>query len=92
MFDDLTSRIMRTTLNLDMDVLQAAKERARREGKTMGKFISDALRNAMNSSRAPQPAHAAEQPRPVYGFRPFPKQGRIVTNELINKLREDDAY
>jgi hypothetical protein len=23
---------------------------------------------------------------------PFPKRGGIVTNELIDKLREDDAY
>jgi len=26
------------------------------------------------------------------GFRPFPKRGSIVTNELIDSLREDDAY
>ena len=25
-------------------------------------------------------------------FRPLPKRGGIVTNELIDKLREEDAY
>jgi hypothetical protein len=32
------------------------------------------------------------EPKALYRFRPFPKRGGIVTNELINKLREDDAY
>jgi hypothetical protein len=26
------------------------------------------------------------------GFRPFARQGAIVTNDLIGRLREDDAY
>lgn len=34
----------------------------------------------------------AGEPKARYGFRPFPKRGGIVTNELIDKLREDDAY
>jgi len=32
-----------------------------------------------------------EQTKAVYGFRPFPARGGIVTNELIGKLREDIA-
>jgi len=28
----------------------------------------------------------------VYGFKPFPARGNVVTNALIDKLREDDAY
>jgi putative PIN family toxin of toxin-antitoxin system len=32
-------------------------------------------------------------PRSVHGIRPFPKRGnRVVTKELVNKLREKDAY
>ena len=27
-----------------------------------------------------------------HGIRPFPPAGRQVTNEIIDKLREDDAY
>ena len=34
----------------------------------------------------------AREPRAVYGFRPFAPRGAIVTNELIDSLREDDAY
>jgi hypothetical protein len=34
----------------------------------------------------------AKAPKAVYGLRPFQKRGGIVTNELIDKPREDDAY
>jgi hypothetical protein len=37
-------------------------------------------------------APAARVPKALYGFRPFPRRGGIITNELIDKLREDDAY
>jgi hypothetical protein len=80
---------MRTTLDIADDVLQAAKERARRERKTAGEIISELARAALNAPA--QPPRAA-QPRAQYGFRPFPKRGGVVTNELIDRLREDDAY
>jgi hypothetical protein len=80
---------MRTTLDIDDDVLQAAKERARRDRKTTGEVISELARQALT---APPPALTVRQPKALYGFRPFPKRGGVVTNELIDKLREDDAY
>ena len=80
---------MRTTLDIANDVLQAAKERARREKKTTGAVISELARSALT---APPEAPAARAPKALYGFRPFPKRGGIVNNELIDRLREDDAY
>jgi hypothetical protein len=80
---------MRTTLDIDADVLQAAKEIARREKKTAGEVISTLARSALT---APRRVQATREPRVVYGFRPFPARGGIVTNELIDSLREDDAY
>jgi hypothetical protein len=80
---------MRTTLDIANDVLQAAKERARREKKTAGEVISELARRALT---APPQAPAARRTKSLHGFRPFPKRGGIVTNELIDKLREDDAY
>ena len=80
---------MRTTLDIDDDVLQAAKEQARREGKSMGAVVSDLARLALTvhpNTRAP------EKQKPVHGFQPFPSRGVVVTNELIDHLREDDAY
>jgi hypothetical protein len=80
---------MRTTLDIDDDVLQAAKERARRDKKTTGEVISALARSALTA--APQ-GPTRREPKESYGFRPFPKRGGIVTNELIDKLREDDVY
>jgi hypothetical protein len=80
---------MRTTLDIDDDVLAAAKERARRERKTAGEVISELLRRALTAPAVP--AVARETP-PVHGFQPFPPSGRLVTNDVIDELRRDDAY
>ncbi len=80
---------MRTTLDIADDVLQAAKERARREKKSAGQVISELARSALTA--APD-AVSKRSPKECFGFRPFPKRGGIVTNELIDALREDDVY
>jgi len=80
---------MRTTLNIADDVLQAARERARREKKTVGAVISELAGRAL---RAFPPAPAGKEMKTLHGFRPFAKRGGIVTNERIDKLREGDAY
>lgn len=79
---------MRTTLDIADDVLAAAKERARRENRTAGEVVSDLLRQALT---APAPK-AAREPKAVYGLKPFPRRGGVVTNELIDQLRTEDAY
>jgi hypothetical protein len=80
---------VRTTLDIADDVLQAAKERARRENKTAGEVISELARSALTAAPA---APRAGEPRAHYGLRPFPRRGGIVTNELIDRLREEDPY
>lgn len=80
---------MRTTVDIDNDVLQAAKDRARREKKTLGEVISALARRALT---APAETTTARAPKAIYGLRPFPKRGGIVTNDLVDKLREDDVY
>lgn len=79
---------MRTTLDIEDDVLFAAKDLARREKKTVGRIISELARKGLSGAAT----GSAREPKAVYGFRPFPKEGRIVSNELINKLREDGEY
>ena len=83
---------MRTTLEIDDDVLQAAKERARREGKTAGAVISELARTALTTPSAAKAPPRAAEPRAHYGLRPFPRRGGVVTNDLIDKLRADDSY
>jgi hypothetical protein len=80
---------MRTTLDIADDVLLAAKERARREIKTAGQVVSELLRQALTS---PTPSSAVREPTAVYGFKPFARRGGIITNELIDHLRNEDAY
>lgn len=82
---------MRTTLDIADDVLLAAKERARRENKTAGEVISELARAALNGL-PPSAGPQVEEPLAKYGIRPFPRRGVMVTNELIDRLREDDAY
>jgi hypothetical protein len=80
---------MRTTLDIAEDVLHAAKERARRERKTTGQVISELARQALTAA---PPAAVVREPSAHYGLRPFAGRGGLVTNEAIDKLREDDAY
>jgi hypothetical protein len=79
---------MRTTLDIADDVLLAVKERARREKKTAGEIISELARGAL---RAPSAPTCAQEPKRRDGFRPFPKCGGVVTNELIDRLRDHFA-
>ena len=79
---------MRTTLDLDDDVLASAKEIARRENRTAGQVLSDLARRALTqASSASAPAKRA--PAAVHGFRPFASRGAVVTNALIEKLRDE---
>lgn len=75
---------MRTTLNLDDDVLLAVQERARRERRTIGDVVSELARQAL-SGRTPAPGEEE-----LHGFRPLPARGRPVSNAAIDRLREDE--
>lgn len=78
---------MRTTLNIDDDVLIAVKEFARRESKSLGDVTSSLLRQSLTQEDADGTADSGQESE--FGFRPFPKRGGIVTNELIDRLREE---
>ena len=80
---------MRTTLDIADDVLQAVREQATRERKTIGETISELARRALTSPREPL---SVKESKAVYGLKPFARRGGIVTNELIDKLRDDDVY
>jgi hypothetical protein len=83
----MRNKQVRTTLDIADDVLNAVNERARRENKSAEEVISELARAALTASAGasePVPGTAEE-----LGFRPFARRGRIVTNELIDQLRED---
>ena len=80
---------MRTTIAIDDDVLLAAKALARRDGSSVGAVISELARKGLHGG--PQ-VDAAEENDGFYGFRPLPRRGKPVTNDLIDRLREDGPY
>lgn len=79
---------MRTTIDIADDVLFAVKERARREKRSAGEVLSELAREALTDRG--QPGEVAE-PKSFYGFAPLPHRGPAVSNELIDRLREEDA-
>ena len=80
---------MRTTVDIDEDVLLAAKELARRAKTSAGAVLSELARKGLNGMPANAEAAAADS---FYGFNPWPARGKPVTNELINRLRDDGPY
>jgi hypothetical protein len=78
--------LMRTTLEIDDDILEAAKSIARQSDRTAGAVLSDLARRALTNV----PAKSTRAG--VGGFVPFESRGGLVTNEQINRLREQDAY
>lgn len=77
---------MRTTLDIDDEVLIAVKELARRQGSTTGQVLSSLARQAITGV-----APAASEPEAFYGFRPFAARGTMVSNETIDDLRDEEG-
>lgn len=62
---DLSSRIMRTTIDLDPGVLRELKARAKREGKSLGRLASELLGAGLSHGPAPKPGAFAWTSRPM---------------------------
>lgn len=75
---------MRTTLEIDDDVLQAAKDLAAREGKTAGRVISDLARRGIQLPTRPSRGRPGRS-----GFEVLPAAGRLVTPELVQRILEE---
>jgi hypothetical protein len=76
---------MRTTLDIDEDVLLAVKERARREHRTAGAVLSELARDALTQRPAMQ-----RRGKTRHGFEPLPPRGQAVSNALIDRLLEEE--
>ena len=79
---------MRTTLDIEDDVLAAAKEIARRQHVSAGQVVSNLLRKALSGK---DPAAPTSGSAGVGGFRPFPPQGVVITDEQVNTLRDTEG-
>ena len=82
---------MRTTLDISDDVLFAAKEVARRERRTIGDVLSTWARASLLRPEPALGALTAEEPLAHYGITPLPRRGGVVTNEMVNRIRDDES-
>jgi hypothetical protein len=75
-------RIMRTTLNLDDDVLEAARALSEQRGQSIGAVVSDLIRQSL----APQTSEEIRN-----GIRLFPARPDEppITPELVKRLLEE---
>ena len=77
---------MRTTLDIDDDVLAVAKEMARNQCVSAGRVISRLLRDTMTGHNSLKQTPQAQ--KAVAGFTPFPSQGVLISNADIDALRD----
>ena len=75
---------MRTTLDIEDDVLQAAKELAQRDGRTAGQVLSDLARRSLNAS-APKQRSGLRGGVPV-----LPSRGELITLAHVQKIQDDE--
>ncbi len=84
---------MRTTLDIDNDVLEAAKELARKQNASTSQIVSQLLRKALTGqTENTLTSKSANSKTPsVAGFHPFPVGKTVVTNDTVNQLREAEG-
>jgi hypothetical protein len=73
---------MRTTVDLQEDVLLAAKEMARQRGVSLGQVVSDLARQALTR----QIPTSTKKGLPLFPVQP---NAGVVTLELVNHLRDE---
>ena len=73
---------MRTTLDIEEDVLLAAKEIARQRGTTVGRVLSELARQSL-TRKSPV---SKKNDLPLFPVRP---DAGIITLELVNQLRDE---
>ena len=76
---------MRTTLDIDDDVLDAAKQLARAENKSAGRVISELARKTLNEPVEPLDVTELEI---LDGIPVLPSGARLVTSEMVKRLIE----
>jgi hypothetical protein len=77
---------VRTTLDIDDDVLEAAKELAANRQTSAGKVLSELARRGLE---APAGSEAVRNGVPVVRRRP--PGSPVPTLDLVNRLRDDDG-
>lgn len=88
---------MRTTLDIDDDILQAAKELARAENKTAGQVLSELARKGLTQQPGQTPIGLAEEAPPAFVMKDgwitlTNREGLVVTKEQVDRLIEEADF
>ena len=78
---------MRTTLEIEDDVLQAAKELAQREGSTTGRVLSALARRGLGSKAA----GVKHRPTTRGGVPLLPSRDEVITLERVRRLADQEG-
>lgn len=77
---------MRTTIDIEDDVLQAARELAQREGSTAGRVISALARRGLATpAKKARATHKTRSGVPL-----LPSRGEIITLDHVRDLMEQE--
>ncbi len=82
---------MRTTLDLDDDVLIAAKAHAAREKRSLGSVISELARESLQRPPAPAGRARGAKARPGGRFALLPARKEVVTPEHVRQLMDAEG-
>ncbi|HEX4647107.1 MAG TPA: hypothetical protein VH598_16005 [Verrucomicrobiae bacterium] len=78
---------MRTTLDIEDDVLQAVKELAQRDGSTAGRVLSTLARRGL----AAQVPAKGQTRRRRGGVPVLPTRGEVITLEKVRKIMDEEG-
>jgi len=76
---------MRITLDIEDNILQAARELARRDGRSTGRVLSELARRGLGFGRPPEPV------KQRHGVPLLPTRGDIVTLEHVQRLIDEEG-
>jgi len=75
---------MRTTLDIEEDILLAAKELAKKEGRTAGQVLSTLARKGLTQG-SPKEFSIRE------GVPVFPSRGEVITMEKVQQIMDKEG-
>jgi len=78
---------MRTTLDIEDDVLQAAKELSQREGVTAGQIISTLARRGLAMPAAGHKSRVSTRG----GVPVLPSRGEVITLDQVQRLMDKEG-
>jgi len=73
---------MRTTLDIDDELLAIARVRARDKGISIGAAVSEMMRNGLEV-----PRRRSRRGFPIFDL---PSDGPVITSEMVARCRDDD--